>query len=156
MRNLQDFQNAKWSCWRFKSSMMLHYDNWYKCINVSEDRSAFSTSANVHQSAQHDILLQYRNSLLTEFTWYSQVREDNANMLGQACSVDKKKCRILMWKLFEKWSPWKTRKTWETFKSNWLWGCEVVQDSLHVGQGLLLRVIESLISATTELALSCH
>jgi len=48
--------------------MMLRYDNWYKCINVSEDHSAFSTSANVHQSAQRDILLQYGTSLLTQFT----------------------------------------------------------------------------------------
>jgi len=58
--------------------------------NDSEDHSAFSTSANVHQSAQRDILLQYGTSLLTEFTWYSQVREDNANVIGQACSSDKK------------------------------------------------------------------
>jgi hypothetical protein len=39
---------------------------------------------------------------------------------------------------------------WETFKSYWLWGCELLQN--RVGQGLLLRVIESLSSATTELA----
>ena len=68
MRKLRDFENAKWSYWRFRSSMMLHYDNWYKCISVSKDHSAFSTSANVHQSAQRDILLQYGTSLLTEFT----------------------------------------------------------------------------------------
>jgi len=90
LRNLQDFQNVKWSCWRFKSSMMLHYDNRYKCITDSDDHSAFNTSANVHQSAQHDILLHYRTSLLTQFTWYSQGSEDNANMIGQAFSVDKK------------------------------------------------------------------
>ena len=59
-------------------------------MNVSEDHSAFNTSANVHQSAQHDILPQYGTSLLTPFTWYSQVNEDNANMIGQARSVDKK------------------------------------------------------------------
>jgi hypothetical protein len=88
MRNLRDFQNAKWRCWRFKSSMMLHHDNWHICINVSNDHSAFNTSANVHQSAQRDILLQYRTSLLTQFTWYSQVRENNVNMIGQAHSVD--------------------------------------------------------------------
>ena len=59
-------------------------------MNDSEDHSAFNTSANVHESAQHAILLQYGTSLLTPFTWYSQVSEDNANMIGQACSVDKK------------------------------------------------------------------
>ena len=68
MRNLQDFQNAKWSHWRFMSSMMLHYDNWYKYMNDSENLSAFNTSVNVHQSAQHGILLQYGTSLLTPFT----------------------------------------------------------------------------------------
>jgi len=128
MRNLRYFQNAKWSCWRFRSSMMLHYDNWYKCINVSKDHSTFSTSEHVHQSAQRDILLQYGTSLLTEFTWYWQVSEDNANVVGQAQDVDKKnELRILMWKLPEKRPLWKTREIWETFKNNWLWGCEVLQ-----------------------------
>jgi hypothetical protein len=90
MRNLQDFQKAKWRCWRFKSSIMLCYDNWYKCINVSEGHSSFSTSANVHQSAQHEILLQCGTSLFTQFTWYSQISEDYVNMIGQTCSMDKK------------------------------------------------------------------
>jgi len=47
MRNLRDFQNAKWSCWRFKSSKMLHYDNWYKCINVSARQLMFTRQHNM-------------------------------------------------------------------------------------------------------------
>jgi hypothetical protein len=37
-----------------------------------------------------------------------------------------------------------------------LWGCEVLQDTIHVGQGLLLRATESLSSATRKWAPSCH
>ena len=73
----------------------------YQCISVSKDHSAFNTSANVQQSAQCDILqdiyLQYGTSLFIQLTWYSQVREGNANRKGQPCILDKKKKNTEFW-----------------------------------------------------------